>query len=119
MSISIQPSIVTTTKIITSFTVNVLRLDLFQSVTVNAMLYGTDGTFIEVKTITLSGQDYQKWDNNDQYLINKIAEILGLTLIIPPQSAVPQPAVPEPYVPQSDVPQSDVPQPAVPEPSVS
>ena len=79
-SVPIQPSTETTTRIITSFTVNVMRLELFKSVTVNAMLYGADNNFIEVKTITLSGQDYLDWNNNDQYLIDKVAEILGFTL---------------------------------------
>ena len=80
MSIPIQPAEEITTKIITSFTVNVMRLELFQSVTVNVMLYGENGGFLEVKTITLSGQDYLDWNNNDQYLIDKVAEKLGFTL---------------------------------------
>ena len=94
MSISIQPTTITTTKIMTSFTINVIQLDLFKSVTVNVMLFGADGNFIEVKTITLSGQDYQKWDNNDQYLIDKIMEILGLSLLQP--TILESPHMPEP-----------------------
>ena len=76
----IQPSTETTTKVITSFTVNVMRLELFQSVTVNAMLYGATGNFLEVKTLTISGQDYLDWNNNDQYLIDKVAQLLGFTI---------------------------------------
>ena len=94
--VPIQPATETTTKVITSFTVNVMRLELFQSVTVNAMLYGADGNFIEVKTLTLSGQDYLDWNNNDQYLIDKIAEKLGFTIA---PVVVPEPVVPEPVVP--------------------
>jgi len=99
-SVPIQPSTETTTRIITSFTVNVMRLELFKSVTVNAMLYGADNNFIEVKTITLSGQDYLDWNNNDQYLIDKVAEILGFTLastvpVVPVVPVVPEPT-PEP-----------------------
>ena len=94
-SVPIQPATETTTRIITSFTVNVMRLELFQSVTVNAMLYGADGNFIEVKTLTLSGQDYLDWNNNDQYLIDKVAEKLGFTLA---PTVVPEPT-PEPVVP--------------------
>lgn len=109
MSIVIQPSTTTTTKIITSFTVNIVRLELFQSVTVNAMLFGIDNNFIDVKTITLSGQDYQNWDNNDQYLIDKVAEILGFTLNNVSEPTVPEPSVPEPSEPE--------PEPSEPEPS--
>ena len=96
-TVPIEPSTEITTRVITSFTVNVMRLELFQSVTVNAMLYGADGNFIEVKTLTLSGQDYLDWNNNDKYLINKVAEKLGFTI-------APTPPVPEPVVPNSVVP---------------
>ena len=97
-TVPIEPSTEITTRVITSFTVNVMRLELFQSVTVNAMLYGADGNFIEVKTLTLSGQDYLDWNNNDQYLINKVAEKLGFTIAPTP------PVVPDPVVPNSIVP---------------
>jgi len=88
--VPIEPSTETTTKIITSFTVNVMRLELFESVTVNAMLYGAQGNFLEVKTLTISGQDYLDWNNNDQYLINKVAQLLGFTLA---PTVVPEPTV--------------------------
>lgn len=91
--VPIEPSTETTTKIITSFTVNVMRLELFQSVTVNAMLYGADGGFLEVKTLTLSGQDYLDWNNDDQYLINKVAQLLGFTIAPTPPPVVPEPTV--------------------------
>jgi hypothetical protein len=81
MSILIQPSTITTTKTISSFTVNVMRLELFQSVTVNVMLYGPDGNFIDLRTYTLSGNDYNEWDNDDNYLINKVAENLGFKVL--------------------------------------
>lgn len=98
MSTPIEPSEKISIKIITSFTVNVLRLELFTSVTVNAILYGADNNFIEAKTITISGQDYLDWNNNDQYLINKVAEILGFTIINPiPDLPIPEPT-PEPTV---------------------
>jgi hypothetical protein len=88
--VPIEPSTETTTKIITSFTVNVMRLELFESVTVNAMLYGAQGNFLEVKTLTISGQDYLDWNNNDQYLIDKVAQLLGFTLA---PTVVPEPTV--------------------------
>ena len=115
-TVPIQPATETTTRIITSFTVNVMRLELFKSVTVNAMMYGADNNFIEVKTITLSGQDYLDWNNNDQYLIDKVAEILGFTLA---PTVVPEPVVPEPVVPVVPEPVVPVvPEPVVPEPVV-
>ena len=88
--VPIEPSTETTTKIITSFTVNVMRLELFESVTVNAMLYGAQGNFLEVKTLTISGQDYLDWNNDDKYLIDKVAQLLGFTLA---PTVVPEPTV--------------------------
>lgn len=88
--VPIEPSTEITTKIITSFTVNVMRLELFESVTVNAMLYGINGNFLEVKTLTISGQDYLDWNNDDQYLIDKVAQLLGFTLA---PTVVPEPTV--------------------------
>jgi len=120
MSTPIQPSTEITTRIITSFTVSVIRLELFTSVTVNALLFGADGGFIEVKTLTLSGQDYLDWNNNDQYLINKVAEILGFTIVTPiPDPPIPEPPVPEPTpepTPDPVVPEP-TPEPVVPEPT--
>ena len=78
--IPIEPATETTTKLITSFTVNITNLQLFTSVTVNAMLYGENGSFQAVKTITFSGQDYLDWNNDDQYIITKTAEKLGFII---------------------------------------
>ena len=97
--IPIKDFIITTTKIVTSFTVNVIRLDLFESVTLNAMLYGADGNFIEVRTYILSGTDYDSWANDDTYLIDKVAEKLGCTLIKAP-SVVPEPVSASTVVPE-------------------
>ena len=107
--IPIKDFIITTTKIVTSFTVNVIRLDLFESVTLNAMLYGADGNFIEVRTYILSGTDYDSWANDDTYLIDKIAEKLGCTLI-KASHVVPEPvsaltSVPEPVSALTSVPE--------------
>lgn len=112
MTTPIEPAEEISVRIITSFTVSVIRLELFTSVTVNAMLYGETGNFIEVKTLTLSGQDYLDWNNNDQYLINKVAEILGFTIITPtpPPEPIPDPT-PDPVVPEP------TPDPVVPEPT--
>jgi len=79
-NIPIEPSTETTIKIITSFIVNITNVQLFTSVSVNAMLYGSDGTFQSVKNITFSGQDYLDWNNDDQYIINKTAEKLGFII---------------------------------------
>jgi hypothetical protein len=93
--IHINPFTITTRLEVTSFTVNVIRLELFQSVTLNAMLYGADGNFIEVRTYILSGTDYANWDDDDNYLINKVAEKLGCTLAGVPAAVVPDAVIPD------------------------
>jgi hypothetical protein len=102
--IHINPFTITTTIKVTSFTVNVIRLELFQSVTLNAMLYGADGNFIEVRTYILSGADYANWDDDDNYLINKVAEKLGCTLAVVPDAVVPDAVIPDAVIPDAVIP---------------
>jgi len=92
-SVPIQPSTITTTRVITSFTVSVRTLELFESVTVSVTLYGVNCVIPEVKYITLSGQDYLDWNNDDQYLIDKVAEKLGFTIAPTPDPVVTDPTV--------------------------
>lgn len=76
----IVPKDITTTKTISSFYVNVQSVELFKNVTLNVRTFDNNNNIIDVKYITLEGQDYLNWNNNDQYIIDKVAEILGFTL---------------------------------------
>jgi hypothetical protein len=79
-SVNVQASIITTVKTITSFNVRVQQLELFKSVSLIVMLFDTDGIVIDTKFMTLEGQDYLAWNNDDQYILNYVANKLNLTL---------------------------------------
>jgi hypothetical protein len=77
--VNIVPSTITQTKIITSLKVIVIGLELFKSVTLEVKLFDENGGVVDIKGITLAGDDYLSWNNDDQYIINKVVEILGFT----------------------------------------
>jgi hypothetical protein len=79
--IQIQPLVETITKTATSFTVKICGINLFTSVIIEAELFDKDNNGLGYRTITLSGQDYLNWNNDDQYIINKVAEVLGVSII--------------------------------------
>ena len=80
VSAEIIPSQKVTTYDITSFYVQVRTLELFKSVTLLVIMKDSSGQPRDSQIITLEGQDYLAWNNNDQYIIDKVAEIFGFTL---------------------------------------
>lgn len=78
--ISVQASTITTVRTISSFSIRVQQLDLFKSVSLVVMLFDTDGNIVETKFLTLEGEDYLGWNNDDQYIVNYVANKLNLNL---------------------------------------
>ena len=66
-------------RIIYSFEIQVLHLVLFQSVTVMITLYDENNSPIDNKMITIDGDDYLNWSNNDNWLIDYVLNKLNLT----------------------------------------
>ena len=64
---------------ITSFTVNVYQVVLFVKARLSIAFYN-NGTFISVKDIDIEGEDYLKWPQDDNYIINYVCNKLGFTL---------------------------------------
>ena len=62
---------------ITRFDIRVIELLLNQSVTLMVTLFEGDRP-VDVKNIKLENNDYAQWGSDDQYLVNKVVEILGL-----------------------------------------
>ncbi len=79
--VKIQPAVVTEVKNVTSFRIHVAGLELFKSVTVIAVLQDENGHSLTSRTFTFEGDEYLGWNNDDQYLVAKVAERLGFTLI--------------------------------------
>lgn len=66
---------------VSSFVISVVDLILNQSVAVNVCLYDENNILTDTTYFNISGDEYNNWGSNDQYLKNLIAEKLGLTII--------------------------------------
>ena len=64
---------------IISIQIRVQTLVLFTSATINVILLGENGTFIDSKNYLLEGTDYTSWNNDDSYIVNYVLTQLGLT----------------------------------------
>jgi hypothetical protein len=61
---------------INQFKVEVSQLVLFQSVSLNVILYDADEKFVCVKMVRLEGQDYEAWSDDDSYIIKYVRQQL-------------------------------------------
>lgn len=66
------------TNVVNNVDIRVMNLDLGKSVDVNAVLKQTD-QLVDVKNFHITGQEYDDWGQDDQYLENLILSKLGLT----------------------------------------
>ena len=76
----IQPATITDTKSVNSFQVYVVALELFKSVTVSVSLYDAAGAAVGSRSFVFADAEYMAWNNDDQYLVNLVAQKLGFTL---------------------------------------
>jgi hypothetical protein len=79
--VSIQPFDCTDVKTATSFRVEIQELTLFQSVNVRVELLNDNGHIVHIKYVLIDGDDYKNWNNDDRYIIQKVAEKLGIVII--------------------------------------
>jgi len=61
---------------INQFKVEVSQMILFQSVSLNVILYDADEKFVCVKMVRLEGDDYTAWSDDDSYIIKYVREQL-------------------------------------------
>jgi hypothetical protein len=66
------------TNIVNNVDIRVMNLDLGKSVDVNAVMRQGD-QLIDVKNFHISGQEYDDWGQDDQYIENLVLTKLGLT----------------------------------------
>jgi len=71
----LYPPIKTEQKI-NQFKVEVSQMILFQSVSLNVILYDADEKFVCVKSYRLEGDDYKAWSDDDKYIVDFIREQL-------------------------------------------
>ncbi len=75
---AIEPDVITTTHIATSFKIRCVNLNLFNSATFVATLLDSSGNNISDKVITLTQEQYLEWKNDDAYIVDLIATELGV-----------------------------------------
>lgn len=114
---SINEHQIVTTQIISSFTVSVSNVFLFESANLQVRLFDNNNNIANVFPLTLTGTDYTNWGGDDTYLYQYVADKMGYTLSSVPDVSVPDIPVPVPVpVPVPDIP---VPVPDIPVPDVS
>jgi hypothetical protein len=78
--VSINATTITEVKTVKYFKVYVVGLDLFNSVTLSVSLYDENSSTVGNRTFMIEGAEYLSWNNDDQYLIDLVAQKLGFTL---------------------------------------
>jgi hypothetical protein len=59
--------------------INVTNVELFTSVSVEAVLLDASNNFIDKKNIVIKDADYLSWGNDDNYIVNYVLNELNLT----------------------------------------
>ena len=80
MVFSIQPVERAKVSIITAMEVNIITMELFKSVTVNVRFLDKNGICIEADNIRIDGDAYLEWMNDDNYILQYVAEQKGIVL---------------------------------------
>jgi len=80
MSVYVVPrAFETNPRYINGFTYSVQSLVLNTHITFNVVLIDQKNTPLSVSVVTISGDDYANWGNDDNYIITYICNALGLT----------------------------------------
>ena len=76
-TVRVEDSPVIKTFTMNTVVINIMRLDLFKSLTMTASTC-QDTKIIDNTMIVMEGADYDAWGNNDQYVIDFVLNKLGL-----------------------------------------
>lgn len=77
----IVPTETTITNTVVRFEVFINDLVLNTSASFKVWLYDVQGKLFEVKFISMVGEDYTNWGNDDRYVLQFVASQLGFTLL--------------------------------------
>ena len=80
-NIPIEPYTNVTTTITTSFSVSCRSLNLFENASFTVDTFNFEGNLLQRQVIPITKQQYLEWNNNDEYIVNLMAQILGFTII--------------------------------------
>jgi hypothetical protein len=80
-----MPNIVPFDKVVTtviySFDIQSIEINLFNSAKIRVTLLNEQGNIVDVSIVLLEGDDYTNWGNDDNYIINFVANDLGFTIV--------------------------------------
>jgi len=77
----IQPYDETTTKTAVRFSLDISQMTLNESAIFRVSLYDSNDSCFGNKYVTLEGQAYLDWGNDDQYVIDFVAHQLGFVIV--------------------------------------
>jgi hypothetical protein len=64
-----------------SISINVNNIVLFQSANIVVNFFDINKIFISTQLLTLAGDDYTNWGDDDEYIINYVATTLNITIL--------------------------------------
>ena len=79
----IVPKEKVTKQIIGGFEIQNIELNLFKSAQITSRILDENGNMIDISFITMVDEDYKKWGEDDNYILDFVASKLGY--IIEPQ----------------------------------
>jgi len=81
--VTVKPSpVVQDPKYITSFNYAIIDFDAFKEMTFLCITFDDNGHQLSTHNVEISGEEYQKWGNNDTYIINLLSSKICLSPII-------------------------------------
>jgi hypothetical protein len=84
----VEPFVITTSQTIVSFSVTCRTLILFDNASFTVDSFDKNGNIVNRQIVPITEEQYSQWNNDDNYIINLMAEILGYTLVNPVQNGV-------------------------------
>ena len=82
-STPVEPFVVTTTKTVVSFSIACRTLNLFNNASFIVDSFDKNGNVVSRQIVSINEEQYSQWKNDDNYIVNLIAEILGYNLVNP------------------------------------
>lgn len=77
-SIQIEPLEIVNIRRKTSFSISVISIRLFHSVTLAVNFFDENNVYVDRTDVTVSGEDYANWGADDNYLINYVISKIGV-----------------------------------------
>ena len=78
--VQIEPLEVVTVRHRHSFSVDIIKVKMFESVMIAVTFFDESKSVIDRTTLNLTGDDYKNWGTDDNYLVNYVATKYGMKI---------------------------------------